>query len=148
MTNIDKFVKAKNQIQEAQNQARSAAKDAFKECTDELFSKFPTLESFGWVQYTPYFNDGAECLFSVNRDYLQVNGLESETFTTYQLIDGKYRSVPNIEVDPDGSLTMMAKSIKDSLSIFDDEDFKFIFGDHCQVTVESDEIFVDNYVQD
>lgn len=25
----------------------------------------PGIESFGWIQYTPYFNDGEQCVFSV-----------------------------------------------------------------------------------
>jgi hypothetical protein len=28
----------------------------------------PTIESFGWTQYTPYFNDGEPCVFSVNEE--------------------------------------------------------------------------------
>ena len=39
----------------------------------ELFDKYPNVSSIGWVQYTPYFNDGDECTFSVYLDDLYVN---------------------------------------------------------------------------
>jgi hypothetical protein len=44
------------------NEGEDALKEAFK----ELFDKHPRLESVTWVQYTPYFNDGDPCYFSVH----------------------------------------------------------------------------------
>jgi hypothetical protein len=44
----------------------------------ELFSKQPVLNSFSWAQYTPYFNDGDECTFSVNREYIKINDTEND----------------------------------------------------------------------
>lgn len=32
----------------------------------ELFSAYPNVKAIGWTQYTPYFNDGDPCVFSVN----------------------------------------------------------------------------------
>jgi len=34
----------------------------------ELFAQAPNLKSVGWTQYTPYFSDGDECIFSVHAD--------------------------------------------------------------------------------
>lgn len=31
----------------------------------------PTMDSFGWTQYTPYFNDGEPCVFSVNEPWFK-----------------------------------------------------------------------------
>jgi len=46
---------------------------SFKDFKDYIFNKYPTLESFGWTQYTPYFNDGNETYFRANIDYLFIN---------------------------------------------------------------------------
>jgi hypothetical protein len=39
-----------------------AVKDAFK----DVFDKFPEISEIAWCQYTPYFNDGDPCYFSVH----------------------------------------------------------------------------------
>lgn len=31
----------------------------------------PTMHSFGWTQYTPYFNDGEPCVFGVNEPWFR-----------------------------------------------------------------------------
>jgi hypothetical protein len=40
----------------------AAVKEAFK----ELFDAYPEIRSVVWTQYTPYFNDGDTCEFSVH----------------------------------------------------------------------------------
>lgn len=40
-------------------------KDIFK----SFFESFPEVKTIHWTQYTPYFNDGDECVFSVNEPY-------------------------------------------------------------------------------
>jgi hypothetical protein len=56
-----------------------------KEMVSELQKEFPlilqpllhkdeTIKSISWNQYTPYFNDGDECTFSVHNDDIYVNG--------------------------------------------------------------------------
>lgn len=42
-------------------EGEAAVKDAFK----DVFDKFPEIRSIMWTQYTPYFNDGDQCYFSV-----------------------------------------------------------------------------------
>jgi hypothetical protein len=44
----------------------------------ELFKKAPNLKSFGWRQYTPYFNDGDSCVFRVHFDYPYINGASED----------------------------------------------------------------------
>lgn len=43
-------------------EGEAAVKDAFK----DVFEKFPELRSIQWTQYTPYWNDGDVCHFSVH----------------------------------------------------------------------------------
>jgi|SRR5579885_2153123 len=45
-----------------QQEGKAAVKDAFK----DLFDKYPEIRSVVWSQYTPYFNDGDTCTFSVH----------------------------------------------------------------------------------
>jgi len=45
----------------------------FNEILKSVWEEIPEINSFGWTQYTPYFNDGDECVFSVN-EVSVVNG--------------------------------------------------------------------------
>lgn len=73
-----KYAELRSKIAEAKKQMADTAKSLFTEMSAELFAENPTLVSFGWTQYTPYFNDGEQCVFSCNGSYptvsVNVNG--------------------------------------------------------------------------
>src|SRR5271167_2490401 len=64
-----KYQELRTKIAEARKVMEDTAKGCFTEMTTELFNENPTLMAFGWTQYTPYFNDGEECVFRCNSDY-------------------------------------------------------------------------------
>lgn len=41
-------------------------KTAFSDIFSEFFTNYPEIKAVVWNQYTPYFNDGETCEFSVN----------------------------------------------------------------------------------
>lgn len=45
-----------------EQEGEAALKDAFK----DVFDKYPEIKEIYWCQYTPYFNDGDVCHFSVH----------------------------------------------------------------------------------
>ena len=68
-----KYQELRNKIAEAKRVMEETAKGLFAEMSAELFNENPTLTSFGWNQYTPYFNDGDECVFRCNGSYPTVS---------------------------------------------------------------------------
>jgi hypothetical protein len=50
---------------------------SFNDLTKELFIQFPRLKSFGFTAYTPYFNDGDECVYTAYVDYPIINGWDT-----------------------------------------------------------------------
>ena len=44
----------------------------------EMFETCPQVKRIGWCQYTPYFNDGDSCTFSVNDRYFDCGVLPPE----------------------------------------------------------------------
>lgn len=59
---FEKLVKEQNELkQKFQQEGQALFKDAFL----EFFDKNPNINAVMWNQYTPYFNDGDECVFSV-----------------------------------------------------------------------------------
>lgn len=45
---------------------QETAQGLFKETAKEFFEKNPAIKAVMWTQYTPFFNDGETCEFSVN----------------------------------------------------------------------------------
>lgn len=75
MTKTEKYQAAQKKLAEAKAECQVVCKEVLKEQIDGLFDKWgDKLESIGWVQYTPYFNDGDTCEFSVHTEYPYING--------------------------------------------------------------------------
>lgn len=121
------------------------------------------IKSFGWTQYTPYFNDGDECEFGVNVDYPYINGedeldtLNEDKYVTityenenevkeYLELKG-YKWMMNNTIgqggyiknkEYDSELLDLVQEFKSAISDIDSEFLKDLFGDHVKVTVHDD----------
>lgn len=69
VTDIDELVSEFTAVQkEFQTKAQKAMKKAFK----EFFDSNPRVTSICWTQYTPYFNDGDECVFRLHEMFASI----------------------------------------------------------------------------
>lgn len=112
---------------------------AFHEGADELFRTYPTLKSFGWQQYTPYFNDGDACVFSAHTDSPLVNACRYDI-----LLDKAY---PYDEYERDDESTeeevdSMVIAVVNFLEKFPEEVLLEEFGDHAEIQVRPSSIEV------
>jgi hypothetical protein len=171
MSNVIERIKELQEKRAAAEQAiADEGKDLFAQASAEVFAANPRLISFGWTQYTPYFNDGDECIFRCNTDYIRLNVDESEEEeeVVEPVVEGE--EPKEVEDDdeeddeededeyddddddedefdgygldeiPEDKLTpkqKAGKAVLDLLSLFADEDYKLLFGDHVKVTVSS-----------
>lgn len=135
MSTMDKFRAAKEEMKKAREKAAAIAQDAFKEQCALLFEEMPDLKSFSWSQYTPYFNDGDECVFSAHIDYPDINGEE--------YCEEKYCKTEEAK-----AIAKMGDKVVDFLRNFGDEDYKDVFGDHVKVTVTREGMTVEGYEHD
>ena len=62
----DKFDELITKQSELQRQFQKEAQSLFKDVTKEFFELNPSVKSIVWTQYSPYFNDGDECVFGVH----------------------------------------------------------------------------------
>jgi hypothetical protein len=125
MSVMTKYTEAKKKMKAALEQVNAIVKEAFLEASNEVFNKYPNIESFSWTQYTPYFNDGDECTFSAQTKYPQL------TFTDGTEIDINYGK-------GDADTEVVAKEIaavKTLLAQVDESDYEEMFGDHVRVVV-------------
>ena len=145
MTNLEQLSAAKKKIAEAQKTVTETCRKAFEEGVAPIFEKHPNLEAFGWTQYTPYFNDGDECVFSARTDYLTI----AMTGDDFDFHDGEDIGLWNIQqAVKNGRFGEREAAAQDALDLvkqFDDADYKTIFGDHVSVKVSRSGIEVEEY---
>lgn len=135
------FQNAKKQMAEFKETMKKNGRKFFSEQSKELFDKHPTLVKFGWIQYTPYWNDGEPCEFSAQLEspHMLLVGQDDEVYEEEAWF-------PDDAEITDESIAFRA--IIEFLSQFDDEDVEILFGDHCQVTVTEDGVEVEEYEHD
>jgi hypothetical protein len=142
----------------------------FPNLLKDLFDKTDWIESIGWSQYTPYFNDGDACHFEVNLDLdygLIVNGnedtIDSSTFYSYpvrkyvegaQVYEDWLKRYPEDKINPDTieeDLKKLAevKAFHEVLSSVPDDFYLDLFGNHVKVEVDkTGEISIEEYDHD
>lgn len=122
-------------IAKARKEMEDVAKKAFAEVAADVFTKFPTLQSFGWTQYTPYFNDGDECTFRCNSDCPTLTFLtdgEEEEFDT------NYGDEPDDPKTPADLREKAEEAVQEFLGAFEDDDMQTMFDNHVRVTASRD----------
>lgn len=119
-------------------QGEAAVKDAFK----DLFDAYPELRSVVWTQYTPYFNDGDTCEFSVREFDITINGKDDEDDYNYgeSLYDLKRSQNPR-EVE-------LAKAVRALENELPGDVLEAVFGDHCKIVAKREGFQVDEYEHD
>lgn len=124
------------------------AATAFQEASAALFDAHPEIQSFGWTQYTPYFNDGDPCEFSANIEDPIINGTNEygdgeDEDEEDEDGEGAESKPPSISKDLFGVVSAM-------LNQFDESDLEAMFGDHVRVTMRrgADWPSVDDYEHD
>lgn len=139
------------QFNESRAEFQTKIKEAFKAELATL--TFPErIKSVGWVQYTPYFNDGDVCTFSVNLDHLFINRNskddlpeEEDYFNEYiyKRINGKYEQLPNPNLDIECANFISA--VINVVGQVPEEIMKEVFGDHVTVHYTRDGFEVEDY---
>lgn len=150
MTETTSLLKAQKEIHAKMTAMREELKTIgeklFKEGSQDIFDQFPEVQNFSWTQYTPYFNDGDECVFGVN-DYFKVeltNGdlledVENSPWRRKRLLDN------GEELDLEDNL---GEALGGLLGGVDNDTMKALFGDHARITVSREGIEIEEYEHD
>lgn len=124
---MTKLKELKKKIDGLQAKMKSESEIEFKEESKAIFEKYPEIENFSWTQYTPYFNDGDECTFSVNTDP-KINGSDEYEEESEKINKKAFRDISKL------------------LNEIDEQSMKAIWGDHMEVTMSrSGKISSDEY---
>ena len=127
------FAQLVKEIEALKKEASSKFKTYLAEELQRAFAIDESVKSFTWVQFTPYFNDGDPCSFSLH-DEIVVNIHQYEGYY-YDGVDEMY-ALGNTH--PHNRAADIAGNIIGSIP---DEYFKDAFDDHVQVTAHRDGSF-------
>jgi hypothetical protein len=133
---IRKYTEAMEKVKAARESAKATASVALVEGLKEIFAAHPSLQTIGWTQYTPYFNDGDTCEFGVHADAysLRLNG-NSPDYGDDELEDEDGNPLPALTEDEDEAIR---EEVAVFIGMFDDDDLKANYGDHVKVTIKRD----------
>lgn len=140
----------KEKLTKLKSEFMEASKVAMREAFQGIFDNFSWIKSFSFTAYTPYFNDGDICEFSVHSDYPNINKSDGEI----DYIDANALNECRKEWDIPTTVTLdelkrARKVISETLSTFDDDVFKDTYGDHAEVTIlRSGKVKVKEYSHD
>lgn len=161
MSTTKNFLKEfRKQKKEFSKKAQDALKVEFK----NFFNKHESVKTIEWTQYTPYFNDGDECLFSVGAPsfYGDKNVDNDNSDPTDNCIVYNLRRVSNSRYDhnarkqlpaersltpEEDSLLNDANDLKELIYELAD-DMKIMFGDHVSVVANREGFSVSEYEHD
>ena len=129
----------KSEITRLQTELKAKSQDMFREGVEEIFNKYPELESFAWRQYTPYFNDGENCYFGVHVSTWGDNNVDGIS------INGSSFWWPQAGQPLSEELTQAAVETAKLINTFDENVLMDIFGDHVTVTVHKDRVETEYY---
>lgn len=101
------------------------------------------IVEFGWDQYTPYFNDGEPCEFSVYAPWVRTTG-DAEDAKTWNL---EVQGHPTLEEDDPTWTKAEALGAAVEGGAFENVLLE-AFGDHAQIVVRKDGITVEFYEHD
>jgi hypothetical protein len=142
---------------------QSKAQELFKQTFKVFFEKNPAVTAVIWTQYTPYFNDGDTCTFSVNDVYFtNADGDDMDDIASYGEYEGeneavwsesswgfKYEKERRPETDFSG---VDFNSISEMSSMIQSGDMESVmlamFDDHVRVIATRDGFDVEEYSHD
>lgn len=126
MTIAENLNKFSQEFEEIKSEFTGRARKMFTASLKELFDQNETLGQIVWEQFTPYFNDGDECVFGVYEpSFVLANALEEEE----EYIDRYEREIPRDELNDD--MRAVSRFIQNQ-----DDLMQSLYGDHVTVLVK------------
>ena len=140
---MDEFYELLNEYNKNKSLFSEKAISIIKNSIKSIFEK-TQIKAIYWTQYTPYFNDGEECIFGiqsilVSTDPMATFDNEEENSDIYDVDYLKSKIFLDYEIE----------LISNLVRILQDEDIaevlKFSFGDHVSITATEEGISIQDY---
>lgn len=145
---MSNFAKLSEEFSKAKQYLMSKGKSMIENEFKAIFERHPEINAVKWTQYTPYFNDGEECIFGVH-DFSVANVTDPDRLSAWGEIDdeqeGEFVVGWNELKEKYGDIRELESFAS---SDFGEDIFKDTFGNHVVVTVTREGIDVSDYDHD
>lgn len=148
------IIDALKNAEAAREEAISKAREALKPGLMEFMRSHPDVAAIRWTQYSPYFNDGEECVFGVNEleaKSVQVAATaeeeeeddEDEESSSFTACYGHREKAEGFSAATWKDLVALNKQLQKAEDVL-----KEAFGNHTRVTVTQKKVSVEEYEHD
>ena len=126
---------------------RKEAADQVKPLLQEFMKDHPEVKGIKWAQYTPYFNDGDPCTFSVSAfgfffEGDDLDGSHYDGELPWRGYEG-WDKANVCSLETHDACVALAKELGNMEDVLET-----LFGDHVSVSVTPDGVSVDEYDHD
>lgn len=138
---LGNLVAKQNELKaQVKKMALDSVKPSLEEAITDLQRLVPGLTAVRWRQYTPYFNDGDECVFSIGEKYFNIgadpeSGDYEDGFSSLWSTEAKALSA-----EAQTALKTFSRNLNDISDLL-----KTALGDHAKVTLSATGIEVTEY---
>lgn len=139
---LGNLVAKQNELKaQVKKMALDSVKPSLEEAITDLQRLVPGLTAVRWRQYTPYFNDGDECVFSIGEKYFNLGATDQESgdyedgFSSLWSTEAKALSA-----EAQTALKTFSRNLNDISDLL-----KTALGDHAKVTLSATGIEVTEY---
>lgn len=139
---VEEIVKAKHEYEQ---KVKTLGRGTIKNTLDEFFNNHPEIEALRWRQYTPHFNDGEACMFSVGLIYVRPVGTDEDD-NSGDYGDG-FKEQYDFDEKKHKSLIEDMKKV-DNIFTALEEALLVCFEDHVIVTAYRNKIETEEYEHD
>lgn len=139
------------EMQELEKTFKQKGSEGFKKQVDLFFNLYPDIKAISWLQYSPYFNDGEECVFyvhavnalsfipeSIEYEY-ELEEDENGEETGFILGDYSIGKIP-YNKEQEEAIFNFLKFIENETDLMEQ-----LFGNHKQILITQEEIKVEDY---
>lgn len=163
--NTEHIVTKLNELKESY---LDTAKQMFTDGMTQLFEENPLLDSFGFTAYSPYFNDGDECVFHIHcdTDYgMYINGFSNDDKDTDEGGQGRFESREKdeyiwnrktrydyskgydnrVKIDGEPVIDSMLENVSNFVNSFPEDVWEELIGNHVMVRISRDGIETTDY---
>lgn len=137
---MSNLMKTLEDVSKKRQELTEQMKVVLSEGIKEFMIEHPEVKALGWTQFTPYFMDGEECVFSVND--LHVSFTDEREDSLYD--EGWEELYSDCPENVDTKLWDQLHKFEDLLHKAE-EDLRAAFGDHVQVIITQDGIVTEEY---
>ena len=148
-TLMARYQQLRDEVRQRTEEIATIGREAFHEMAQAVFVDHPILKAFRWAQYTPYFNDGDECTFSVREPHYRFSEVDEGNDNVVEEEDDwvsvytwRYRDTPVIEPTPQ---IRAALAVEAFIGQFEQEDLQMFLGDHIEVVITRDGVATEDY---